>query len=197
MSKFLLLLGVSGVGKSTLINELKQLDNRFTYISPYITRKLREGEKDKVSIDDKTMDEMAARGEFLVINELYGVRYGTPRLPITQALDANRFPVLDWPVSKMGIMTNAFPEKLYTIYVAPPSIEDLKTRLAKDARDPEGKRLKSAIEELEAFKAGKFKGIYDLDIITYTNHVLEIAQTIYSKYTEALNDRGLKTKEQA
>ena len=45
MQKFLLLLGVSGVGKSTIIRKLLAMDERFVYISPYITRQLREGER--------------------------------------------------------------------------------------------------------------------------------------------------------
>jgi guanylate kinase len=195
MSKFLLLLGPSGVGKSTLIRELRHLDNRFTYISPYTTRKLREGETDKVSVSDQTLDEMAACGEFLIINEIYGIRYGTPRLPIIEALGTGKFPVLDWPISRIDIMTKAFPGKLYTIYVAPPSIEALRERLAKDGRDADGSRLRGAVEELEAFQAGKFEDSYDFNIVTHTDRVSEIARSIYSKYLEGLDSPGCKTKE--
>ncbi|MBU4010588.1 MAG: guanylate kinase, partial [Proteobacteria bacterium] len=62
LSKFLLLLGVSGVGKSTLIRELKRLDERFIYISPYMTRPLREGESDKIEVSNEEMDLMISKG---------------------------------------------------------------------------------------------------------------------------------------
>ena len=67
MSKFLLLLGPSGVGKSAIIDELSKLDSRFVYISPYMTRPLRVGERNKVAISDKQMDKMWARGELLSV----------------------------------------------------------------------------------------------------------------------------------
>jgi len=105
MSKFLLLLGPSGVGKSSIIEELLQLDSRFVYISPFMTRALREGEKNKISISGEEMDKMWNRGELLVINELYGIRYATPRLPIVQALAQGNFPVLDWPISRIEAIT--------------------------------------------------------------------------------------------
>ncbi|MBI2459148.1 MAG: hypothetical protein HYV53_01175 [Parcubacteria group bacterium] len=66
MSKFLLLLGPSGVGKSAIIDELSKFDNRFVYISPYMTRPLRLGEKNKVAVSDEQMDEMWRR-----INDAY------------------------------------------------------------------------------------------------------------------------------
>ncbi|HBD04983.1 TPA: hypothetical protein DCZ32_00830, partial [Candidatus Uhrbacteria bacterium] len=58
MSKLLLLLGPSGVGKSAIIDELSKLDSRFVYISPYMTRPLRQGERNKIAVSDEQMDEM-------------------------------------------------------------------------------------------------------------------------------------------
>lgn len=182
MSKFLLLLGPSGVGKSSIIEELIQLDSRFVYISPFMTRSLRYGEKNKISISNGEMDEMSERGEFLVINELYGIRYATPRQPIEQALRDNNFPVLDWPINRISVMTEAFPNQLYTVYVSPPSIEALQQRLARDDRDADGHRLRSAREELKALESFRHSGIYDFEIVSEENQVPKVAQTIYANY---------------
>lgn len=184
MSKFLLLLGPSGVGKSSIIEELIQLDNRFVYISPFMTRPLREREKNKISISVKEMDEMSERGEFLVINELYGVRYATPRQPIEQALKEDNFPVLDWPISQMDVMMQAFHDRLCVIYVSPPSIEALRQRLAKDGRDADGHRLQSAREELETYESSGYAGVCDFEIVSEENQVLKIAQAIYANYLQ-------------
>lgn len=184
MSKFLLLLGPSGVGKSSIIEELIRLDSRFVYISPFMTRLLREGEKNKISISGEEMDEMSERGEFLVINELYGVRYATPRQPIEQALKEGDFPVLDWPISRMSVMTEAFPDQLYVVYISPPSIEALQQRLARDNRDADGHRLRSAREELEALESSRQVGIYDFEIVSEENQVPKVAQTIYANYLQ-------------
>lgn len=185
MSKFLLLLGSSGVGKSTIIDELCRLDSRFIYISPYMTRSLREGEKNKISISDERMDEMWSRGELLAINELYGIRYATPRLPIVEALASGNFPILDWPISKIGVMTQAFPEQLHIVYVSPPSIAVIRQRLIKDRRDTDGLRLQSAQEELEAYESSRYVGICDFEIISEENQIPKIAHAIYASYLKS------------
>ncbi len=190
MSKFLLLLGPSGVGKSAIIQELRKSDKRFVYISPYITRPLRVEETDKVSVDNETLDEMANRGEFLVINEIYGVRYATPKKPIVNALEAGKFPVLDWPIHKIDIMTKAFPGRLYKVYVSPPSLRELKTRIDKDGRDIDGSRFGKAAEELEQFWNGKYDSICDLKIVSQTGLIPELTRQIYSKYLESIGKEG-------
>ncbi|MCL5257728.1 MAG: hypothetical protein M1505_00620 [Patescibacteria group bacterium] len=184
MSKFLLLLGPSGVGKNSIIDELIRLDSRFVYISPFMTRPLRKGERNKISVSGGEMDEMLERGEFLVINELYGVRYATPRQPIEQALKEGNFPVLDWPIGRVSVMTEAFPDQLYIVYISPPSIEALQRRLARDDRDTNGHRLRSAREELEVLESSRHAGIYDFEIVSEENQVPKVAQTIYASYLQ-------------
>jgi len=187
MSKFLLLLGPSGVGKSVIIDELCRLDSRFSYISPYMTRPLREGERNKISISNKEMDKRLKRGEFLVINELYGIRYATPRLPIVQAFSKERFPLLDWPIDKIKVILEEFPEKLYSVYVAPPSIEILIQRLSKDNRDISGNRLKSACRELKAYWSQKYIGTYNLSVISEENQLSNIVSLIYENYLKSFD----------
>lgn len=186
MSKFLLLLGTSGVGKSAIIDELSKLDKRFVYISPYMTRPIRPGERNKVAVSNEQMDEMWQRGELLVINELYGgIRYGTPRLPIAEALVAGKFPVLDWPIARLEVMTHVFPCQLFVVYVSPPSINVLRQRLAKDRRDADGMRLASATEELQEFWSSRYVGAYDYEIVSEDGRVAEIAEAIYSNYLKS------------
>jgi guanylate kinase len=190
MSKFLLLLGPSGVGKSTIIQDLIRMDDRFIYISPYMTRPLRSGETDKVSISESQMDEMDRCGEFLTINQFYGgIRYATPRTPIVESLAAGKFPLLDWPVSRINIMTREFPNRLYVVYVLPPSIEVLRRRLGGDNRDADGSRLKSALKELEAFHSSEYLGVYDFEIISEDGQTPKIAQAIYFKYLKSLQQK--------
>jgi len=187
MSKFLLLLGPSGVGKSAIIDELSKLDSNFVYISPYMTRPPRQGERNKISISDEQMDEMSERGELLAINQLYGIRYATPRLPILQALADGKFPVLDWPISRIQIMIQAFPNQLYSVYLSPPSIEALHQRLAKDGRDADGSRLQSAREELEAYWSSQYLGMYNFEIVTEENQTPQVAKAIYGNYLQSFH----------
>lgn len=185
-TKFLLLLGVSGVGKSTVIAHLRKLDQRFVYISPYITRMLRDGEKDKIYITDDAMDEMRKRGEFLTVNKKYGIRYATPINPIITALSESRFPILDWPVNRLGIMTRTFTDRLCVVYLLPPSIEELEKRLANDNRDKDGSRLAEAKEELQMFSQGHYDGYFSLCVTTHEGRNQELAEIIYSHYLKSL-----------
>lgn len=186
MPKFLLLLGPSGCGKSTIIRKLREMDTRYTYISPYITRPLREGEADKVSISDAEMDGMRARGELLVINTIYGIRYATPRTPITSAFASRRFPVLDWPVHRLSIMSDAFGyDQIYVVYVAPPSLDELHRRLQLDGRDADGKRFEAGRQEWFQYEAGEFDDLINLRVTSEANRIEALATTIHANYLQA------------
>ncbi len=188
MSKFLLLLGPSGVGKSAIIDELLKLDSRFIYISPFMTRPLRDGERNKIPVNDEEINIMWNEGKFLVVNELYdGIRYATPLSPITQALTQKCFPVLDWPVSQMSIMAKTFPNQLYSVYVFPPSIDILRERLSRDGRDSTGSRVQSACKEFEEFFSQRYDNLFDVSISCEEGKLLEIASTIYEKYLKSFN----------
>ncbi|HBD04982.1 TPA: hypothetical protein DCZ32_00825 [Candidatus Uhrbacteria bacterium] len=132
------------------------------------------------------MDEMWQRGELLVINILYGgIRYGTPRKPIIEAMATENFPALDWPIARLEVMTKVFPNQLFVVYVSPPSIDVLRQRLAKDGRDNDGTRLASATEELQRFWSSGYAGAYDYEIVSEDGRMAEIAETIYSNYLKS------------
>lgn len=183
MTKFLLLLGVTGVGKSTIIKELMKLDERFVYISPYMTRQLRDGETEKISIDDDTFDTMIAEGKFLTVNKLYNVRYGTPREPIESAFQNNLFPILDFPISDLKTVESAFPTALYPVYVQPPSISILKERLTGRIE-----RFEAAQSELEHMKENT--DAIELFITNHEGRARETAATIYEQYMRSMYNKN-------
>ncbi len=184
-SKFLLLLGVSAVGKSTLIKELQKLDDRFVYISPFMTRALRDCEVDKVSVTDVEMDEMEKRGELVFVNKLYnGVRYGTPRKPIEEAFLREEFPVLDWPVELVPLMEEVFAGRLFTVYVEPEDVSMLQFRL-NDGRDPSGERYLAALAELEKVRSGFYDDRIQAREVNIQNQAATLALGIYRSYIKA------------
>ena len=178
--KFLLITGPSGVGKSVVISELKNIDERFVYISPYMTRPLRKYEFDKISISESKLRDMERNGDFLVVNELYGVLYGTPKFSINNAFEKKQFPLIDWPISRTSIMEKNFPNQLFTTYLEPPSIECLHKRLK--GRNNSQKRFEEGKIEIDDLNAGKFNGIIDLKIISKDNAIIPIANEIYKEY---------------
>jgi guanylate kinase len=187
-SKFLLLLGASGVGKSAIIKKLLCLDERFCYVCPDITRPLRCNETDKREVSSAEMDEKKLRGEYIVVNALFGIRYATPRQPIIQALQTGHFPVLDWPVSRMNVMVENFFSRLYTVYVAPPSIDELKNRLSKDGRDLDGSRIANAEDELQRYWLGEFNNVIDSHVVSKTDKIDETVNQIYELFILATKE---------
>lgn len=181
--KFLLLLGPSGCGKSTIINLLRRQCKHYSYISPYVTRPLRPGEGDKIFLSVPDMDRLQAEDEFLVVNEIYGIRYATPRRPILTAFATQQFPILDWPVSRIDIMINAFTrDRLHVVYVAPPSLEVLERRLQLDDRDKDGARYRAGVEEFVMYQEGKFDGIINLKVTSTQDQIPQLAEQIHASY---------------
>ncbi len=177
--KFLLLLGPSGAGKSTIIRYLKEMDERFVYVSPYTTRNLRLGEKDKIHVTIKELLFLQERGALLTVNEIYGIYYATPKYVIDQALIQGQFPLLDWPVDKMEIMLQNYGEQLFTVYISPESVEELERRLQQDGRDQDGVRLMKGREELQRYHLGDYDHLIHMKVLNVTGKDKEVACDIY------------------
>lgn len=184
-TKFLLLFGPSGVGKTSIIQQLRQIDDRFVYISPYITRRLRKGETDKVSVSGKKLDKLVRDGKILVVNQLYSIRYATPREPIEKAFEAEKFPLLDWPIHRLDVMEQHFPGRLFRVYVEVDSTT-LQSRLQLDERDPTQSRLRAGLSELERLRNAEFDQLIDYRITNPSGEADAVAQAIYEQYLQAI-----------
>lgn len=184
-AKFLLLLGVSGVGKTTIIKELLEIDDRFVYISPYITRPLRQGETDKIPTTEAELQRKLASGEILAVNDIFGIRYGTPKQPIKDAFRQGKFPLLDWPIKRLEVMENEFCGFLHRVYLQPPSVAELRRRLGQDERDTDGRRLTAALQELEYLQGGHLEGKYDIRVMS-EGDPKAVAHQIYQSYLYAV-----------
>lgn len=153
---FVLLLGPSATGKSTLIQELnaQSADTTFEYVKPIITRPNRPNETDKISVSDSEFDTMEARGEFVVVNGLYGVRYGTPLRGITSPLSRGNTPILDYPLETVHALQR--PEyDTFNLYIYPPSLETWRGRIESSGRNTDG-RLEAGVRELGSLAMSDF-----------------------------------------
>ncbi len=145
----LILSSPSGAGKTTLTRNLKSENNLDLSIS-VTTRTRRPSEIDGVHyrfIDRGTFDAMRQHNDLLEWAEVHGNGYGTPRKEVEASLAAGRDVLfdIDWQGTQQ-IVKKARAD-VVTIFILPPSMAELRSRLvrrAEDAPDVIAKRLANA-----------------------------------------------------
>ncbi len=177
---FVLLLGPSATGKSTLIREMnaRSGDISFEYVKPTMTRPNRPGEVDKVSVSDQEFDELEQSGKFVVVNELYGVRYGTPLEGILTPLAQGSTPILDYPIDTVDQLERSEYDML-RFYVYPGSTEEWASRVESSGRNTDG-RLERGLKELGSLAIGIEHPAIDVSIVNADGQANAAASEILS-----------------
>ena len=130
----------SGAGKSTISRMLMQADGQVTMSISATTRPKRPGEIDDVHyhfVDDGEFDRLVDEGEFVEWAPVFGYRYGTPKAPVKAALKAGRDILFDIDWQGTQQLQAAMGEDLVTIFILPPSMEELERRLRTRGTDSE------------------------------------------------------------
>lgn len=142
----------AGTGKTTLVNMLTQEFPCVLASISYTTRPIRTGEIDGVHyhfISESDFKQRIGRNEFLEYVQLYGYYYGTSRTWMEERLAAGKHLLL--VIDTQGALQ--LKEKIQTtsIFIAPPSLEELERRLNKrktESAELMAKRLAWAKEEM-------------------------------------------------
>ena len=171
--------GPSGVGKDTIIRKIRERhpDDRRHFVVTYKTRSPRRGEIAGVDYQFVNVDEflrLLVEGELLEASEVHGHWSGTPRDQVVDALTAGCDAILKIDVQGADKIKAQVPDAL-RIFVAPPSAEDRRRRLADRATETaeeQAQRNRDAEREMAHLDE------YDYVVVNETGRVEETARKI-------------------
>ena len=189
--------GPSGVGKSTIVQHLKQRLNAQLSVSattrpPGPTE--RDG-RDYFFLDPEQFQQKVRDGEFLEHAEYLGYCYGTPAGPVQQALSEGNIVLLEIEIQG-GLQVAAMMPHAVMVYILPPArSKALDERLQGRGRDREEtirQRLAHADEEIRlARQSGKYRHFVVNDVLD--DAVQQIAQVIQNHRRETARCGPLAT----
>jgi guanylate kinase len=188
----------SGAGKSTLVNALLKRESGIKLSISYTSRGPRPGEQDGVHyhfVSSDTFMEMVERGEFFEYAIVHGDLKGTARTAVEQQLANGVDVLLEIDYQGARLVRHLMPDAI-SIFILPPSREELERRLRSRAQDSEEvirRRLSGSRAEIS--HAHEFDYIivnenFDraLDDLTTIVHASRLRQRVQSAKLKALVD---------
>lgn len=173
MGKLVIFSAPSGSGKTTIVRELLKRFPQFEFSISATSRQPRGQERDGVDYYYLSNDEFRARverDEFVEWEEVYaGTCYGTLKSEMERIWAKGNIIVFDVDVMGGINLKSLFGDDACSIFIMPPSVEELERRLRGRGTDSEEviqKRINKA--EFELSKADQFD-------FTVVNDVLDVA----------------------
>ena len=154
--KLIIFAAPSGAGKSSLIKKIiKDSENNLELSVSATTRLPREGEthgEDYFFINEKEFNELKSNQAFLEFADVHGHQYGTIKSFVDEKLKDGINVILDIDVQGFTQIQKAIIKDIISIFIIPPSLDELKKRLVLrglDSNDAIDKRLENARKELQ------------------------------------------------
>ncbi len=150
----LVLSSPSGAGKSTISRELLKREPMLSMSVSMTTRPKRPGEvdsKDYYFVDKQTFAAKVKAGEFLEHATVFENSYGTLKGPVRKVLKAGGDVLFDVDWQGTQQLAQSAPQDLVSIFILPPSLEELERRLhtrAQDSDEVVRKRMAKAAAEM-------------------------------------------------
>lgn len=187
MTKGLLIVfaGASGVGKGTMMKRMLSENENCRLSVSATTRSPREGEqngREYYFVSREEFEKLIAENGFLEYAEYVGNFYGTPKKPVFDMLDRGIDVFLEIELKGFLQIKEAYPECV-SIFVVPPSFEELRLRLQGRGTESEeviAERLKTAQKELSHQHLFDYVVVND-DVERAVREVLSIIASIKEK----------------
>lgn len=176
--------GPSGSGKHAIIKELLLKDPRLVLSVSATTRPARPGEangKDYYFLSPEEFSRKIENNEFVEWAQVHGHRYGTLRTELLRHVESGKDVILQVDVQGMHGLKKANLDTT-TIFIVPPSLEELRKRLNKRGTESEealAVRLANAQQELSAQK--------DYDYVVVNDVLPKAVEEVYRIIEETRN----------
>jgi guanylate kinase len=134
----LVLSSPSGAGKTSISRRLLAEEPGLVMSVSATTRPPRPGEvdgEDYFFYDHDTFERMVAGGEFLEHATVFENSYGTPKKPVWEALEQGMDVLFDVDWQGTRLLKESAKEHLASVFILPPSIEELENRLRGRGQD--------------------------------------------------------------
>lgn len=188
MNKIFVISGPSGVGKKTILDHfINDVDLNLSYSISMTTRPMRKGEiqnKDYYFVSDEEFNIAIENNEMVEWAEFCKNKYGTRKAEINRIIAENKNPILE--IETQGafqVFNNLERSKYVSIFIMPPSIDELLKRLS-----TRGTETKEVIEKRiqEAKREISYANKYDYVVIndSLENAIKNIIQIIKDNTNE-------------
>ena len=172
MKNLIIITAPSGAGKTTLIREILKNFNNIKFSVSHTSREIRDNEKNGVDYYFVSKQEFK-RGveleQFVEWNFHFDCYYGTSKSEIIDSINRKIPLLLELDVNGAIAIQKLYPNQTISIFIEPPSLDDLKIRLEKrgsDSKDKINRRLQRIEFELS------HKSNFDFTVV---NDKLEVA----------------------
>lgn len=148
-----LISGPSGSGKDTLLVELFKKCPEIEFSISSITRPMRDGEVEGAKynfISREKFEDMLKNDMLLEYNVYAGNYYGTPKLPVINAIENGKDMIIEVDVNGAAKIREKLPQAV-SVFIMPPSYEVLRNRLSgrgTETQDVIDKRMEIALLEI-------------------------------------------------
>ena len=166
MSNIFIISAPSGCGKTSLVREVCQTYSFLEQTVSYTTRTIRSGEVDGQDYHFISKDEFIENkknNKFIESQNVYDNFYGTTYESINEILTSGKDAILEIDYKGMLLIKSKIPSS-QSIYILPPSIEELEKRLFDRGLDSDEvikKRVSRAKDELRYVKFADYTVMND------------------------------------
>ena len=166
MSNIFIISAPSGCGKTSLVRELCQTYSFLEQTVSYTTRTIRSGEVDGQDYHFISKDEFIENkknNKFIESQNVYDNFYGTTYESINKIIGSGKDAILEIDYKGMLLIKSKIPSS-QSIYILPPSVEELEKRLYDRGLDSDEvieKRVSRAKDELKYVKFADYTVMND------------------------------------